>query len=170
MEAAAQRIESGKSTVTSAALEKATQGLNAVKTFFVDRLQYAVGAFHDTLEGRKFRATEAIRLSQIKPVAKVDARIAALLLCTTSSRVIEIREGLNHFKATEHGIQPSSREEYLQSAGAPIYELKVEGDQLQAWTTTSAQASVASTNDTMTVLNGNFFVKVLPFELRGSAR
>jgi len=170
MEAAAQQVNNGKSTATSAVLEKITAGVTLVKTALSERFQYSLAAFHDTLESRRYRSTEAARLGALPAEGKEESRIAGLLLCTTSARVLEVNEGLNHFKSTEQGIQRTNREEYLRQPDAKIWELKVEGDQLHAWTAAQPEATRAATNDIMTVLNGSFFVKVIPFELRGSER
>lgn len=134
--------------INSLVLEKVTGTFTTVQTFLSVRFKNAMDAFHDTLESRKYRASEASRLSQISAVSVETKRVAALLLCKTSARVIEISEGLNVFK--EQG-----------------WELKVEGDEVQAWTPSSTQALKAATNDTLSVLNGNYLVKVIPFELRG---
>lgn len=168
MKAVAQEMSSRKSRATGAALQKVVSGFASFKAGVADRFQYAVCAFHDTIESRKFLAAEALRLSQVPEAAEEDFRVAALLLCTTSTRVISLREGLNHFTVSDVGVQPTTREEYLRSQPSHAWEMKVEGDRVQVWTTADTQATSASTNDLVTALNGSFFVKVIPFELRGS--
>jgi len=168
MRAAAQEIGSWISSAASSAFQKIAELTSTFTARAGDRLQFAVSAFHDTLESRKYRSAEAVRLSQLPTIPVETARVAALLLCTTSSRVIELREGLNHFKATEQGVEPIQREEYLRGATGEAWEMKVESDAIQAWTTASNAALKGETNDIVTVLNGSYFVKVIPFELRGS--
>jgi len=168
MRAAAQEFGSRISSAASSAFQKLAEVASTMTTKAGDRLMFAVSAFHDALESRKYLAAEAVRLSQLPATPVETARVAALLLCTTSSRVIELREGLNHFKATEQGVEPIQREEYLRGAAGEAWEMKVEGDAVQAWTTASNAALKGETNDVVTVLNGNYFVKVIPFELRGS--